>query len=209
MSEVAYLRWGESSPSKKEVSSDAFGDRVRRRLLFDAVIMYEANKRVGTASTRGRGEVSGTSRKPFGQKGTGRARVGTLQSPSRRGGGVASGPKPRDFGHAMPKKMRRGALQSALLSKFRDGEVAIVDKFGMGGPKTKELSAFLDKLGLAGSKLIVTKEQDNNVYLSARNLPRVEVRIQADLNAWDVLRYKYLVITEDALAALEERMKNA
>lgn len=209
MSQVAYLRWGESKPATKEVDDSPFGDRIRRRLMFDAVLMYEANRRVGTSSTKGRGEVAGTSRKPYSQKSTGRARAGTLQSPVRRGGGISFGPGPRDFSYTMPKKQRRLALASAVLSKLRDGEVALVDKFGMSGPKTKDCAAFLGHLGLDGSKLVVTADADETLYLSARNIRGVAVRTQADLNAWDVLRYRNLVMTDDAFEALGERMKNA
>jgi len=209
MTEVPYLRWGETKASTKEVDPSVFGDKVRRRLLFDAVVMYEANRRVGTASTKGRAEVAGTSRKPFSQKHTGRARVGTLQSPIRRGGGVSGGPKPRDYRQAMPKKARRVALASAVLSKILDGELALVDRFGVEAPKTKEIAGFLGHIGLNGTKLVVSAEREKNLWLSARNLPGVAVRSQADLNTYDVLRYRNLVITEEAYAALEERIGHA
>jgi len=209
MSEVAYCRWGEGKSSKKDVDTSALGDRIRRRLMFDAVLMYEANRRVGTASTKGRGEVAGTSKKPFKQKHTGRARVGTLQSPTRRGGGAWGAPKPRDFSYSMPKKARRLALSSALLSKVRDGELVLVDKFGVAAPKTKEMARFLDGLGLDGSKLLVMKETDEKVLLSARNIRGVAVRSQADLNAYDVLRYRNVIVTEDAFASLTERLSHA
>ncbi len=209
MSEVAYCRWGEGKSSTKDVDTSALGDRVRRRLMFDAVLMYEANRRVGTACTKGRGEVAGTSKKPFKQKHTGRARVGTLQSPTRRGGGTWGGPKPRDFSYSMPKKARRLALSSALLSKVRDGELVLVDKFGVSGPKTKEMAAFLDGLGVDGSKLLVMNETDENVLLAARNIRGVAVRPQSDLNAYDVLRYRNVILTEDAFASLTERLSHA
>lgn len=209
MSEVAYLRWGEAKATTKEVDSTPFGEKLRRRLMFDAVVMYEANRRVGTAAVKGRSSVRGTSKKPFRQKGTGRARVGSLQSPTRMGGGVSMGPQPRDYSYSMPKKQRRLALASAVLSKLQDGEVALVDKFDLAAPKTKEIASFVGKLPLDGSKLLVTAAADSNLYMSARNIQGLAVCSEADLNAWDVLRYRNLIITEEAFEQLGERMKNA
>ena len=206
MSDVAYLRWGETKASSKDVDSSSFGSRVRRRLLFDAVLMYEANHRAGTASTKGRSEVRGSGKKPFAQKHTGRARVGTVQTPSRRGGGVSGGPRPRDYSYSLPRKAKRAALQSALLSKINDKEMVLVDRFGIDEPKTKEIARFLNHLELKGSKLLVSAENDENLYLSARNIRGVVVRSAVDLHAYDVLRYRHLILTEDALSVLKERM---
>jgi len=209
MSEVAYVRWGGGKPEAREVDHSAFGTKVRRRVLFDAVLMYEANRRVGTASTKGRGEVAGTSRKPFAQKHTGRARVGTLQATQRRGGGISGGPKPRDWSYSMPRKARKAALASAILSKFQDDEVVIVDRFALDRPSTKEVAQFLRGLGREGSCLLVSAERDDRLLLSARNLPRVAVRPALELNAYDVLRYRHLILAEDAFSVLKERMSHA
>ncbi|MGL5094817.1 MAG: 50S ribosomal protein L4 [Planctomycetia bacterium] len=180
-----------------------FGGEVNRQLLHDAVVMYQANKRRGTHKAKARGEIAGSKKKMFRQKGTGNARVGMKRTHKRRGGGTAFGPLPRDYWYSMPKQQRKAATRMAILSKFLDNEAVIVDGLTLPGPKTKQMTAVLKALGVAEqSCLISTQGVDKNVYLSARNIERVEVLPAHELNAYVLLRRKRLVLTKPALEAL-------
>ncbi|RME72677.1 MAG: 50S ribosomal protein L4 [Planctomycetota bacterium] len=173
--------------------------------MHAACVMYQANKRRGTHSTRGRSELKYSNRKPWRQKGTGRARAGTRRSPLWRGGGTIFGPKPRDYRYAMPKKARRRATQSALLSKLRDGETVVVDGLAAPSGKTREVAAVLRALGLTGQTvLIAVREADPMLVRACRNLPNVTLLPVSDLNAYELIRNRRLLITRDGLdAALE------
>jgi len=188
-----------------EIDVTRLGDKVKRRLLFDAVHMYEARKRVGTAATKTRAEVAGSGKKPWRQKGTGRARAGARQSPIWRGGGITHGPRPRDYSYALPRKALKEALRSAVLSKFRDDEVRLVEELAFASPSTQRMAALLRAAGVSRSGLVVTADRDAHVYLSCRNLPYVGCLPVADLNAYDVLRYRHIVLSSDALAKLLEQ----
>lgn len=189
--------------AKVEIDPALFGGEVNKQLLHDVVVMYQANLRVGTHSTKTRGEVAGSKRKLYRQKGTGNARVGTRRTHKRRGGGVAFGPKPRDYSYAMPKKARRLAARMALLSKFQDGEAVIVDGLGFEAPKTKAVVGVMKNLSVGGQTcLFATEGMDKNLYLSARNIPGVEVQEVRELNAYSLLRRKRLVMTKGALDSL-------
>ena len=187
-----------------EVDHSFLGDKVKTRTLKAAVLMYRANKRVGTHSTLTRGEVSRSKKAAFRQKGLGRGRVRHPQVVQCKGGGVAHGPKPRDYSYRMPRKALRVALKSALLSKFRDGEVVLVDQFDLPAPRTKDVRKVLEALGCSRTALVVTREQDPTLLLSARNLRQVQVATVRNLNAYDVIRCRNLVLTKDALEALKE-----
>ncbi len=187
---------------KVSVDEAAFGGKVHLKLLRDVVVMYLANKRQGTASTKRRGEVEGSTRKPWKQKHTGRARSGTVRSPLWRKGGVIFGPQPRDYRYDMPKQMKRHALDSALLSKFRDKETKILSGYAPAKAKTSEFAKLLKALGIQGSVLVGTKAIDKNAYLSARNVPRTMLMPVADFNAYDVVKHKTLLLTKDAFEAL-------
>jgi large subunit ribosomal protein L4 len=176
--------------------------RVRPRLLKEAVVMYQANRRVGTHQTKTRGQVAGSNKKPWRQKGTGRARAGTRKSPLWRGGGIIFGPHPRDYSFAIPKQKRRLALRSALYSKFRDGEVVVLDDLKVEKPQTKYLAGVLRLLGVTGRCLIGTAKRDPALVLSARNIPGVLIAPVADFNALDVLIAKTLLLTREALESL-------
>ena len=181
------------------------GDSVRIRLLHQAVQMYQANKRVGTAQAKTRSEVAGRRKKPWRQKGTGRARSGTKQSPIWVGGGVVFGPRARDYSWTMPKKSRKLALKSALLSKFQDDEVIAISGMELDSPKTKAISGFLNKTGLIDtSVLFVVGSYDKNIILSVRNVVKASVDQLSNLNAYDVLKYKRIVFTQEALSLLGE-----
>ncbi len=198
------------SVQSQQVDATAFGELIPKRTLKDAVVMYEANARAGTAKTKTRGEVKGPNRKLWKQKHTGRARMGTPKSPIWRGGGVAFGPVPRDFSYHMPKKARRAALRGAIASKVRDGEVCVADGWPEDKPSTKAAAAILKALELENqSVLVVTAMQDKNLHLSLRNLPRVDVRPVADLNAYQVLLRRHMVVTPSALEVLQQQLAAA
>jgi large subunit ribosomal protein L4 len=194
---------------KRAVKADGFRRYGKKVLLREYVNMAEARQRVGTHSNLTRGEVSGSSIKIYRQKGTGRARHGNDKAPQLRGGGVCFAKKPRDFGWAMPKRARRAALEAALRGKLEDGEVRLVEAFAFERPRTKEFAALLKRLGVDGSFLVVPGAHDERVRRSCRNLPGAAYRVVADLNAYEILRQKYLVIEEAALKALEERFADA
>ena len=196
------------SPDGKEVGGldidpASFGGEVNKQLLHDAVVMYQANKRAGTAKTKTRAEVIGSGKKLFRQKGTGNARVGTKRTNKRRGGGTAFGPLPRDYSYAMPKQQRRLATMMALLSKFQDSEAVVVDGLTFDQPKTKKMNGVLKALKLDGQTcLVATKDGDKGTYLSARNIQGVEVAPVRELNAYMLLRRKRLLLTKPAIEAI-------
>jgi len=187
------------------VDEAALGGRVRRQLLRDAVVMYEANRRVGTRKAKTRAEVVGTGRKMYRQKGTGYSRAGSRRSPIRRGGGVPYTVAQRDYRRAMPAKARRLALASALLSKFQDGEALVLEGLAFEVPRTKTMRQILDRIGIGASFLLVLDETDANTHLSARNIHGAMVRPVAELNAYDVLRQRRLILTPKALDAIVKR----
>ncbi len=185
------------------VSEEEFGGKVRRELLRDAIIMHEANHRRGTASTKTRGEVKGGGRKPWKQKHTGRARVGDIRSPIWKGGGVIFGPRPRDYSFSMHRKAKKAALQSAILSRLIDNEVVIVDVLELDSPSTKKLACLLNNLEIRESCLIIIKEFDETIWKSCRNIYNVKLRVASDLNAYDVVKYKKVLIVKDVLDDLK------
>ncbi|MHC5063184.1 MAG: 50S ribosomal protein L4 [Planctomycetota bacterium] len=194
------------SVKAKKVDASAFGDRILARTLKDAVVMYEANARAGTVKTKTRGEVAGPNNKLWKQKHTGRARMGTTKGNIWRGGGLVFGPRPRSYQYQMPVKARRSALRNAIYSKFQDNEVAIADGWPEGQPSTKQAHAILVALGMPRSALVVTESQDNNLHMSLRNVPQVNVRPVSDLNAHEVLLHRYLVLTPGAMELLKGKL---
>ncbi len=198
--------------SGKEIEKISFDDSclgmfVNYPLLHQAVVMYEANQRAGTHSTKTRRELICRSGKPFRQKGTGRARMGYAGRVGSRGGAVAHGPKPRDYTKEMPKKARRAALKSAILGKLRDGDFVVVDSLSMAAPKTKEAAVVLKNLNIASTCLVVTKEADKILWKSVRNLPKIEMSSLGALTTYSVLKPKQVLITKDALMAISEEYK--
>ena len=171
-------------------------DVICNQLLHDAVVMYNANRRLGEVQTKSRGMVSGSTRKLFKQKGTGRARAGAIRTPVRRGGGHAFAKKPRDYYYRLPKKAIRKAMRMALLSKFQDSQAVMLNGWQCSEPKTKTVAGFLNAVGLAGKSVLLTTEGLNtNVWKSARNIKGVVVLPGTDLNAYTLLRQRHLVIT--------------
>jgi large subunit ribosomal protein L4 len=187
-----------------EIDPAEFGGKVNKQLLHDVVVMHEANQRAGTHSTLRRGEVAGSTRKLFRQKGTGNARVGTRRTNKRRGGGTAKGPKPRDYEYHMPRKAVRLARKMALLSKFQDNEAVIVDGLQTNG-KTKDMAGLLKNLKLTGQTcLIGVAQSDAKTFLSARNLRGVDFYPVSEFNTYTILKRKRLLLTRDALEALRQ-----
>jgi large subunit ribosomal protein L4 len=186
-----------------QVDPAEFGGTVNKQLLHDVVLMYLANQRAGTHSTLRRGEVAGSTKKLFRQKGTGNARAGTRRTNKRRGGGTAKGPKPRDYEYHLPKKAVRAATRMAILSKFQDNEALILDDLTLPEVKTKQIASLLKALKLQDTTcLLGIKDYDKNIYLSARNIPEIQVLPASQFNAYTVLRQKRLVLTRAAFDEL-------
>ena len=185
---------------------EVFGVQVNEHLLYEAVKQYRANARSGTHATKNRALVSGSGRKPWRQKGTGRARVGEIRTPLWRHGGTVFGPQPRDYSYAMPKKARQAALRSALSQRVKEGALKVVDHFDLAVPKTRELIAILGKLEIAGKTLLVDSKPADNLILSGRNIPGLKVVDPTQVNVYDVLDCRNLLVTQEALTKLEERL---
>ena len=173
--------------------------------LKDAVVAIRNAMRAGTASTKGKGEVAGSNKKPWKQKGTGNARAGFRQSPVWRGGGVAHGPKPRDFGLKVNKKVMKLALARAVSEKIQAGDVLVVSEFAFEAPKTKLMAAFLKKIGVERSALVLTAEPDENIFKMTRNLPRVAVMSAPEVDVYTLMRFKTVVADKAAFDALMAR----
>lgn len=174
--------------------------------VHDAVVAYMAAQRSGTACTKNVGDVNGTNKKPWKQKGTGRARAGSFASPLWRGGGVVFGPKPRDFSKKISKSTRALALRKAMTERLKAGDVIVVDDLKVASPKTKEFSSLLDGLNLNSTTLIVSVASDKNLALASRNLPLVDLATSADLNTYQVLRSDKILFTQSAFASLQKRL---
>ncbi len=188
-----------------ELSDFVFGAEVKEHLLHDVSQMLLNNRRRGTASTKTRSEVRGGGRKPWRQKGTGRARHGTIRSPIWTGGGVVFGPKPRNYRYSLPKKVRRAAMRSALSSKVQQNELTVLEGLELSQPKTKEIVNLLKNLNAAeGRVLLVTAGPDENVFKSGRNIPKVKTAVANQINVLDILNCDKLLMTADAVAAVEE-----
>lgn len=203
MIELAIYNSQGKEVDKLKLEEGSLGGEVRKGLLREAVLMYEANQRVGTASTKTKAEVHGSGRKPWVQKHTGRARVGMIRSPLWRKGGIVFGPKPRDYSYQIPRKAKKLALRSALLGKLLDKEVTVVDKLEFDSPSTKKMAALLKTLGIEGSCLVVAKDENQAIWKSARNIPGLAVKEASQLNAYELLRRKRLLITSDQLSSLQ------
>ncbi len=186
-----------------ELNDSVFGVEVNDHLVHMAVVQQLANKRQGTQSAKTRAEVSGGGRKPWRQKGTGHARQGSTRSPQWKGGGIVFAPKPRDYSFKMNKKEKQLALKSALTSRVEEKKIFVLDELKLSDVKTKNFVKILDNLKLSKA-LVVTGEKDENVVLSARNIPTVLTAIPGTINVFDILKYDTLVLTKDAVAKIEE-----
>ena len=192
-----------------KVDESAFGGVVRYPLLKQAIVMYHANKRLGTAATKGRSMVVGSGRKLFRQKGTGNARVGNARTGKRVGGGVTFAKTVRDFGKRMPKKQKRLARNSAILAKLLSNSVVVVDGLAFERPRTKDFLGVLNNLKIERSCLVTTGEYDENLYKSAKNVPRVAVMPVEELNAGDICNHSKVLFTKEAfLSVLNDEKAN-
>ncbi len=189
-----------------ELPDEIFGVEIKPEILHFVVRAHLANSRVGTASVKTRSTISGGGRKPWRQKGTGRARVGSIRSPIWRGGAVIHGPQPRDYSFKVNKKIKKLALKMALTSKLKNEELLVVDKIVTGSPKTKEFVQIKNKLELKKA-LIVLPEKDNNLFLASRNVPDVKVIGPESLNIYEILKYENLVITPEIVETLKQRLQ--
>ncbi|WP_306483037.1 50S ribosomal protein L4 [Anaerococcus sp.] len=187
-----------------ELNETLFNTEISEHSVYEVVKNQLANKRQGTQSAKTRSEVRGGGRKPFRQKGTGRARQGSIRAPHYTGGGVVFAPKPRDYSYKVPKKLRRKALYSVLTSKVVDGELIVLDDLKLENNKTKEAAAVLNAVDAGKKAYVVTAENDNDVYRSFRNIEGVDVASASLINVYDLVRHNKLVITKDAIAKLEE-----
>ncbi|RBP44880.1 50S ribosomal protein L4 [Garciella nitratireducens] len=187
-----------------ELKDEVFGIEPNVPVLHQVVKAQLANKRQGTQSAKTRSEVRGGGRKPWRQKGTGRARQGSIRAPQWIKGGVVFAPKPRDYRQAIPKKVKRLAIKSALSSKVLDNEIIVLDQLSLEVPKTREMVSILNNIHAGGKALIVLAEKNENVEKSVRNIPNVQTLLVNTLNVYDVLKYDKLVLTKDAVALIEE-----
>jgi len=181
-----------------------FSTEVRPHLMHAAVVNQLANKRAGTASTKNKALVSGGGAKPWKQKGTGRARSGSNRSPLWRHGGTCFGPMPRNYSYALPKKAKRAALIDALASKLAENRLVLIDKLEIAEPKTTLISKMLETLGVQENALILIMSENKNLTLAARNIPSVKVLRMDNINVYDLLKYRYLITTQDALNSMQE-----
>jgi large subunit ribosomal protein L4 len=182
----------------------AFSSEVRSHLIHSAVVNHLANKRAGTAATKNKALVSGGGKKPWKQKGTGRARAGSSRSPLWRHGGTCFGPVPRDYSYSLPKKAKRAALADAIASKVAENKLIVIENIALAEPKTKLMSALLENLGVQDNALVLIKDENKNLTLAARNIPSVKVLRTGNINVYDVMKYRYLLATQDALTAMQE-----
>ncbi|HLS53426.1 MAG TPA: 50S ribosomal protein L4 [Tissierellaceae bacterium] len=187
-----------------ELKEEIFDVEINQHVVYEVVKNQLANKRQGTQSVKTRADVRGGGRKPWRQKGTGRARHGSIRSPIWVGGGVTFAPKPRDYSYRVPKKVRRLAMKSALTSKVQNEEIIVVDELKFDAPKTKEMINVLENLNAEKKALIVTVNSDMNIIRSARNIPNVEVTVVENLNVYDILKYDSFIITKEAVRKVEE-----
>ncbi len=190
-----------------ELADEVFAAKPNQSLLWEATKVYLASRRRGTHSTKSRGEVRGGGKKPWRQKGTGRARVGSIRSSLWRHGSIAHGPKPRDYSYKIPTKMLRGALRSALAAKFQESKLTVVDQFDLAEPKTKLLAGALLRLGLEKTVLLVNDASNRNLELSSRNIEGCDLVRHHNLHPYQVLAHDQLLVSEGALTRLQEALR--
>jgi large subunit ribosomal protein L4 len=203
MASIPIFNRAGSEVGRYEIDPADFAPRINKQLLHDAVVMYQANQRQGSAKTKARNEVAGSTRKLFRQKGTGRARAGSIRSGIRRGGGHIKHKQPRDWGYRLPRKALQSATRMAIASKIRDDELVLIDELSFAAPKTSDMAKVLKALKLdATSVLVATEKYDVNTYKSIRNLAQASVAPVSELNAYAVLKPRRLLITRAALESL-------
>ncbi|MDO5649921.1 MAG: 50S ribosomal protein L4 [Gallicola sp.] len=189
---------------KIDLNEAVFGIEVNEHAVYEVVKNQLANKRQGTQSAKTRAEVRGGGRKPWRQKGTGRARQGSTRSPQWTGGGVVFAPKPRDYSYSVPKKVKRLALKSVLTSKVNDEEIIVLDKLELDAISTKAAQEVISKINIGKNALFVVSEKDEKVYRSFKNIPNVDTVVADKMNVYDILKYDSFVVTQDAVKKIEE-----
>jgi large subunit ribosomal protein L4 len=204
MQDADVIDLNKKTVGKIQLDERIFGISSHPSLIHEAVVMQRASQRQGTASTKTRGQVSGGGKKPWKQKGTGRARAGSSRSPLWKGGGTVFGPHPRDYGYSIPRKKYRTALRAVLSARLQEGALTVVDRFEIEGPKTKMLVQVLDHLGLDGKVAILLDQIDQNIERAARNLSRVKVFRIDQLNIYDLVNARQLLISQPAMSLLAE-----
>ena len=206
MPKVTLFKQDGSTAGEVELNEAVFGIEPNESVIFDAVIMQRASLRQGTHAVKNRSAVRGGGRKPWRQKGTGRARQGSTRSPQWVGGGVVFGPTPRSYSYKLPKKVRRLALHSVLSQKVQENNLVVVDALNFDAPKTKEFKAVLAGLNVSEKTLLILEGDNANTYLSARNIPNVKVIDDYNVNVLDVVTYDKVIITKAALSTVEEAL---
>ncbi|AZU59911.1 50S ribosomal protein L4 [Neobacillus mesonae] len=204
MPKVTLFNQNGSQVGDIELNESVFGIEPNQHVLFEAIVMQRASLRQGTHKVKNRSEVAGGGRKPWRQKGTGRARQGSIRSPQWRGGGTVFGPQPRSYSYKLPKKVRRLAIKSALSSKVVEDNILVLESLAFEAPKTKDFKAVLNGLSVEKKALIVTADLDENVALSARNIPGVTVVTADGINVLDVVNHEKLIMTKAAVEKVEE-----
>ncbi|MBL7156891.1 MAG: 50S ribosomal protein L4 [Candidatus Omnitrophica bacterium] len=190
-----------------ELDKSVFDGKPNEALLYQSILMYRANQRKGTASTKTRGDVRGGGKKPWRQKGTGRARFGSIRNPLWRGGGIAFGPHPRDFSYSLPKKLKRNAFISSLNAKLRSGQILAVEDISTEIPKTKNIARIIKGLNIKTSVLFLVEKIDRNLFLASRNIKNLTLKRIAEATVLDVLSRERVVITKGAAESLNRQVK--
>lgn len=206
MPSVDIIDWSNKKVGSLDLADEVFGVTVNEALLYEAVRHHQAGRRRGTASTKTRHEVAGSGKKLWKQKGTGRARMGSIRSPLWRHGGTVWGPQPRDYSYHLPKKMLLGALRSALSAKLRDGELRVVNEFSITEPKTKQMREALTGIEASKTVLLVNNEENRNLELSSRNLEGVKLVSSRELSVYDLLKHAQVILSEAAARKLSEAL---
>jgi large subunit ribosomal protein L4 len=209
MANINVVNLGGAKVGEIELADEVFGGEINDSLLWESVKHYRAALRQGTAATKNKKLVSGAGRKLWKQKGTGRARVGSIRTPLWRGGGTVHGPQPRSYEYAFPQKKLMGALRSAIAAKIADGKFTVVDSFEVAEPKTKLYRAALNKLEAGKTTLLVetSRQLNEKLYLGSRNLAGVELVLSSEVHPYDLLRYEHAVFSKEAIEALQETLK--
>jgi len=204
MAEIEVKNLANEVVGKLELSDEVFKAKSNQTLIWEAVKHYNDSRRAGTASTKVRGEVSGSGKKLWRQKGTGRARVGSIRSPLWRHGGTVHGPKPRDYSYTFPRKKLRGAMRSALSLKLSENSLTVIDEFSLDSNKTKDFQKILTNFGFTGKVLVVDSGENENLSLSSRNLPKVKLVSGNGVNIYDVVNSNMLLFSKGSLLQLQE-----
>ena len=204
MAKVKVYNMSANEVGQIELSDDLFAVEYNEALIHEVLVAYNANQRQGTKSALTRSEVRGHAKKPWRQKGTGRARHGSTKGPQWTGGGVVFAPKPRDFSKKVNKQKRRYALLSALSTKLAQNEVTVIDNFAFEAPKTKQAKAFVDAFKFTGKTVVINAENDKNIKLATANLPCLSVQEASDVNIYDILSNKNVVLTQSSIKSIEE-----